>query len=184
MFTLRVRDDVSLVLAEPRHAEAVAELIARNFDRLAVHEPWGDVPPDATVMKGRIQERGEAFAQGRGIRAYILVGDRFVGSCGLRIDPHARSAELGLFLDRDYEGQGLASACAVVMVDLAFAEYGMQRVTLKTHAENIRARNLAERLGFVGEGTARRAIRFSADRYGDEASYAVLAEEWRSRAAS
>ena len=41
MFSLDVRAGVKLVLAEPGHAEAVADLIARNFNRLAAYEPWG-----------------------------------------------------------------------------------------------------------------------------------------------
>jgi ribosomal-protein-serine acetyltransferase len=179
MFTHAVQDGVRLVLAEPRHAEAVAELIASNFDRLAEFEPWGDAPPATDVMRARIQERGEAFAQGRGLRAYIQTDGRFIGSCGLRIDVRSRSAEVGFFLDRAYEGKGLASACVRVMVRLAFVEYDMQRVTLKTHAGNDRSRRLAERLGFHYEGTARQAIRFSGDRYEDEANYALVVDDWR-----
>ena len=178
MFSLDVRAGVKLVLAEPGHAEAVADLIARNFNRLAAYEPWGDVAPDAATMRARIQERGEAFAQGRGVRTYIRVGNRFVGACGLRLDPPAGSAEVGFWLDLDFEGQGLASDCVRALVGLAFTEYDLRRVTLKTHTENVRARKLAERLGFVYEGQARSAISFGADRYGDEVTYAVLVDEW------
>jgi ribosomal-protein-serine acetyltransferase len=181
MFSLPVREGVSLVLAEPRHAKEIADLIARNFDRLVQYEPWGDTPPDTATMRERIQERAEAFAQGRGVRTYIRVPEQFIGACGLRINPAAGSGEVGFFVDRDYEGRGLVSACVRVLVGLAFREYGLERVTLKTHAENDRARKLAERLGFSWEGTARRAIHFGDCRYEDEATYAVLADEWATK---
>ena len=40
MFQLRVDDEVALVLAEERHAQAMTDLIVRNQDRLARWEPW------------------------------------------------------------------------------------------------------------------------------------------------
>ncbi len=180
MFSVPVRDDVSLVLAEPRYAAEVAELIARNFDRLGQYQPWGETPPDADTMRKSLQERAEAFAQGRGVRTYIRRPGGFIGACGLRIDVGSQSAEVGFFIDREHEGRGLASACVSVLTDLAFAEYGMVRVTLKTHVGNLRSRALAERLGFSYEGTARGGIRFGADRFEDEAVYAVLSHEWAS----
>ena len=42
MFQLVVDDEIALVLAEERHAQAMTDLIARNQDRLARWEPWAE----------------------------------------------------------------------------------------------------------------------------------------------
>ena len=44
MFSLIVDDELSLVLAEDRHAGVMTELIARNQQRLARWEPWAEQP--------------------------------------------------------------------------------------------------------------------------------------------
>ena len=111
VFQLPVDDAISLVLAEERHAAAVTDLIVRNQQRLARWEPWAEQP--ATVDGTRAYIRGglEDFLRGRQISTIIALdkGRRFVGRCGLRINPAVHSADLGYWLDGDFEGQGIAS---------------------------------------------------------------------------
>ncbi|HSR22977.1 MAG TPA: hypothetical protein VLW53_05475, partial [Candidatus Eisenbacteria bacterium] len=85
MFVLPVDAEIDLVLAEERHAEEVAALIVRNQRRLARWEPWAEHPATAGALRGFIRACLEGFAAGTQVQTYIRFGDRFVGSCGLRI---------------------------------------------------------------------------------------------------
>jgi ribosomal-protein-serine acetyltransferase len=180
VFQLPVDEAISLVLAEERHAAAVTDLIVRNQQRLARWEPWAERP--ATLDSTRAYIRGglEDFLRGRQISTIIALdnGRRFVGRCGLRINPVLRSADLGYWLDGDFEGRGIAFRSTTALVSCAIAELGLTRIEIRTSVGNTRSRALAERLGFALERTLPGGLRF-ANRSEDVAFYAASADRWR-----
>jgi ribosomal-protein-serine acetyltransferase len=180
MFQLPIDHSLSLVLAEERHAQTVLELILRNQRRLARWEPWAEQPQTLDGTRAYIRSALEDFVRGRQISTIIAVdqGRIFVGRCGLRINPYAGSADVGYWIDAEYEGRGIVSRSARALVSTAFAELGVNRVELRTSIDNRRSRALAERLGFVLEGTLPGALRF-ASRSDDLALYSVTATDWR-----
>jgi ribosomal-protein-serine acetyltransferase len=178
MFTLPVDDGIDLVLAEERHAEAVADLIVRNQRRLARWEPWAEQPATTGALRSFIRGCLEGFAAGSQVQTYIRVDGRLVGSCSLRISHVNRSGEVGYWLDGEYEGRGIASRAARALVSEGFRERDLVRVELRTAVDNVRSRALAERLGFVHEATQRAAQVFRHRRV-DMVVYAVLAREWK-----
>jgi ribosomal-protein-serine acetyltransferase len=180
LFQLPVDDEIALVLAEERHAAAVTAMIVRNQQRLARWEPWAEQPATVDGTRAFIRAALEDFLRGRQISTIIALerGQRFVGRCGLRINPYAGTADLGYWLDGEFEGRGIASRSARALVTNAFAELGLKRVELRTSVDNARSRALAERLGFVFEATLPAALRF-ARRSADMVLYSVTAEQWR-----
>ncbi|MCA1646824.1 MAG: GNAT family N-acetyltransferase [Chloroflexi bacterium] len=179
MFQLLVEDDIVLVLAEERHAEAMTELIVRNQDRLARWEPWAEEPATLDATRAYIRAALEDFVRVRQISTIIAVegGRRFVGRCGVRINPHAGSGDIGYWIDRDFEGRGITSRSARALVSSVFAELGLRKVELRTSVANHRSRSVAERLGFSYEGVLPAGLRFS-NRADDVALYSVTAAQW------
>ena len=177
MFALPVDGEIDLVLAEERHADAVAGLIVRNQRRLARWEPWAERPATAGALRSFIRGCLEGFAAGTQVQTYIRVGGALVGSCGLRISMATRTGEVGYWLDEAHEGRGIASRAARALVSEGFRERDLVRVELRTAVDNVRSRALAERLGFVHEATQRAAQVFS-DRRVDMTLYAVTARDW------
>ncbi|HEY3061680.1 MAG TPA: GNAT family protein [Chloroflexota bacterium] len=180
MFQLPVDDEITLVLAEERHAPRVTELIVRNQLRLARWEPWAEQPQTVDGTRAYIRASLEDFVRGRQISTIIALdrGMTFVGRCGLRINPYAGSADVGYWIDGAHEGRGIVRRSTQALVDLAFVELGMNKVDLRTSIDNARSRGLAERLGFRLEGTLPAGLRF-AHRSDDVALYSVSADEWR-----
>jgi ribosomal-protein-serine acetyltransferase len=180
MFQLAVDDEITLVLAEPRHAEAMTELIVRNQRRLARWEPWAEQPASVDGTRAYIQAALEDFVKGRQISTIIALeqGRRFVGRCGMRVNPHAASGDIGYWIDADYEGRGITSRAAGALVTSAFGELELKKVDLRTSVKNKRSRALAERLGFSFEGILPAGLRFS-NRSDDVALYGVTAHQWR-----
>ena len=138
-------------------------------------------------------ERGAVLAQRAHWRArrrqcveqhrYGLLGvvhrhaERLIGRCGLRINPYAGSADVGYWIDGDYEGRGIVRRATHALVSMAFAELELNRVELRTSVENARSRGLAERLGFKFEGVLPGGLRFI-HRNDDVAMYCVMAADW------
>ena len=179
MFSLRVDDEISLVLAEERHAPAMTELIQRNQQRLARWEPWAEQPATLDSTRAYIRAALDDFARGRQISTIIALdnGRRYVGRCGMRINPYASSGDIGYWLDAAAEGRGIVSRSARALIGSVFEELELARVELRTSVDNRRSRAVAERLGFSLEGTLPGGLRF-AHRADDVALYSVTAERW------
>src|SRR5437868_1412344 len=105
MFQLVVDDEIALVLAEERHAQAMTDLILRNQARLARWEPWAEHPATLDGTRAYIRSALEDFVRGRQISTIITLGGGrvFVGRCGIRINPYAGSGDIGYWIDGEYE---------------------------------------------------------------------------------
>jgi len=180
MFHLDVDDDIALVLAEERHAQVMTDLIRRNQDRLARWEPWAEQPATLDGTRAYIRAALEDFLRGRQISTIIAVdgGRRFVGRCGMRINPYAGSGDIGYWIDAEFEGRGITSRSARALVTSVFNEVGLSKVELRTSIANQRSRAVAERLGFVYEGVLPAGLRFL-NRADDVALYGVTAHQWQ-----
>jgi ribosomal-protein-serine acetyltransferase len=180
MFELVVDEEIALVLAEERHAQAMTDLIVRNQERLARWEPWAEQPQTVDGTRAYIRSALEDFLRGRQISTIIAVdrGRRFIGRCGMRINPYAGSGDIGYWIDGAYEGRGITSRAASALVTSVFDELGLARVELRTSVDNRRSRAVAERLGFSFQGILPAGLRFS-HRADDVALYGVTAGNWK-----
>jgi ribosomal-protein-serine acetyltransferase len=179
MFQLLVDDEIALVLAEERHAEKMTDLIVRNQDRLARWEPWAEQRATLDSTRAYIRAALEDFLRGRQISTIIAVdgGRRFIGRCGIRVNPYARSGDVGYWIDGEYEGRGITSRSVRRLISSVFEELDLARVELRTSVGNKRSRAVAERLGFGYEGILPGGLRFS-HRSDDVALYGVTADRW------
>jgi ribosomal-protein-serine acetyltransferase len=180
MFQLPVDEQISLVLAEERHAQAMTQLIVRNHARLARWEPWAEQPATLDGTRAYIRAALEDFVRGRQISTIITLdhGRQFIGRCGMRINPYAGSGDIGYWIDGDYEGRGITTRAARALVSSVISELGLKKIDLRTSVENTRSRALAERLGFAFEGVLPAGLRF-ANRSDDVALYGVTAAQWQ-----
>jgi putative acetyltransferase len=89
-----------------------------------------------------------------------LVEGRVVGQAGLHVrDGKARhSASLGIAVHDDFHGRGVGRALMQQLLDVADRWLGLMRVDLTVRDDNAPARRLYEKLGFVVEGTQRKAV--------------------------
>ena len=179
MFQLRVDDEITLVLAEERHAQVMTDLIARNQARLARWEPWAEQPATLDSTRAYIRSALEDFVRGRQISTIIALdgGRRFIGRCGIRINPYAASGDIGYWIDGAYEGRGITTRSARALITGAFDELGLSKMELRTSVGNRRSRAVAERLGFDFEGVMPSGLQFS-NRADDVALYGVTAKAW------
>lgn len=85
----------------------------------------------------------------------IMAGQDHVGNCGLTaIDSHRRKAELWIYIGHA-TGQGVGYRALDALLSHAFADLGLQRVSLRVVETNHRALSFYLKAGFKIEGRAR-----------------------------
>jgi RimJ/RimL family protein N-acetyltransferase len=102
----------------------------------------------------------------------------YLGGCGWNdIDWKNRRAVVGIFLAREYCGQGLGTSAMSVLVDFLFKEMNINKVALHVYSFNKRAIRSYEKLGFKTEGV-RRAELFRKGEFHDIVDMGLLSSEW------
>ncbi|RYF17983.1 MAG: GNAT family N-acetyltransferase [Comamonadaceae bacterium] len=104
-----------------------------------------------------------------------LASERVVGWCDV-LPTHGESrahvGNLGIGLLPEFRGSGNGAALMSAAIDRAW-EKGFTRIELTVRTDNVRAKRLYERLGFLVEGTHRRAF-LVAGEYFDSFSMGLL----------
>jgi RimJ/RimL family protein N-acetyltransferase len=108
--------------------------------------------------------------------------DRPVGSIDLHeVDRRNGSASLGIAIgDEADRGRGYGTDALIALVAFGFDQLRLERIELDVYEFNERARAVYERVGFVQEGTMRRAL-YRDGAFHDVHRMAVLRDEWRAR---
>lgn len=173
---LDLGDGIEVRFLEPRDAEDVFAVIDANRDRLRPWMPWVDPtlgPDDTRAFIERVRASGVEDGLG------IYVGGSYVGGIGLRPDAVNGDAEIGYWIGAAHEGQGLVTRACRALIDRAFGDLELHRVTIRVAPDNARSRAIPERLGFREEGVMREAGR-SALGHHDLVVYGLLDREWSS----
>lgn len=108
--------------------------------------------------------------------------DRPVGSIDLHeVDRNNGSASLGIAIgDPDDTGAGYGTSALHALVGFAFEQLRLERVELEVYEYNDAARRVYQRVGFVLEGTRRRAL-YRDGSFHNVHVMAILRDEWSSR---
>lgn len=178
MFYYRVREDIHLKLLELRDAQDMFTLTDDNRTYLREWLPWVDGTATLNDTTAFIQSTLHQFASNRGFQAGILYNQQLVGALGLHdINWGNRSSSVGYWLAESFQGNGIMTEACKAVVNLAFREYGLNRVEIRAAVANHKSRAIPERLGFHQEGICRQA-EWLYDHYVDHVIYAILANEW------
>ena len=109
---------------------------------------------------------------------YIIMDGKIVGSIDfVRIDERHKTAEIGYWLSRDYNGRGIMTRAVRAMEKLAFDVLEMHRVEIRADVRNKKSCAVPERAGYVKEGVLRGAY-ILRDASTDVAVYSKLKSEW------
>jgi ribosomal-protein-serine acetyltransferase len=178
MFKCEVDEHIYLAITEMRHAEALYNVIAENRDHIGQFLMFARTQTSEDT-KSFVQTSLNKFSAGTDVPTCIWYDKQLIGSIGLHISEAHRSASIGYWISKEYEGRGIVTKCCEAMIDYAFRELKLNRVEIRAINENLRSRAIPERLGFKHEGTFRQDVKLY-DQFADSIVYGLLAEEWRS----
>lgn len=106
--------------------------------------------------------------------------DRLLGAVGLIVDRHdADRAEIGYWVAPHERGRGVAGRALALLARWAVTDGGFARLDLQAALANGASIRVAERCGFVREGTLRSAWYRGSDR-SDMALFSLLSSDVRS----
>jgi RimJ/RimL family protein N-acetyltransferase len=94
-----------------------------------------------------------------------------------------RAAELGYVFHPDHAGRGLATEAATAVLDWGFNQFGLHRIYARCHSRNDASARLMTRLGMRQEAHHVESYLFRGE-WADRLVFAILAREWRTRAAA
>lgn len=165
------RDRIDEVLAWRNRPEVTRWLLRTTVDPEAFRRAWLDSVDDPN------QHTALAVLDG------VVIG---TGSLDVRdgmgqFDGEAwRGAEgdLGYLVDPAHAGNGFATEIAGAMLDLAFTELGLHRVTAGCFAGNVGSWRVMEKLGMRREQHGVRDSWHAELGWIDGFTYGILAEEW------
>jgi ribosomal-protein-serine acetyltransferase len=165
----------------PEDAPAVWEAVEESRAHLAAWLPWVRTLrslDDERAAIVRLRARW-MLREDLGVGIFERATGRYLGGSGLhRIDWDVRRFEIGYFVRVTAEGRGYVTEAVQVLTRLAFDRLGANRVEIRTDPRNARSRAVAERLGFVFEGTLRRCALGADGRPADRHVFALTPEDY------
>lgn len=120
-------------------------MIAENRDHLGRFLPWTKGYPEEQSIIHHL-EACDMIKRGRLATYGIYKEDGLVGAVSLYKITET-SAQLGYWLTRDAEGQGIMTAAAARLLRMGFEDLGLQSVGAEVLPDNHRSRAVIERLG-------------------------------------
>ncbi|MBX2850607.1 MAG: GNAT family N-acetyltransferase [Phycisphaeraceae bacterium] len=186
-FEIKIDEALSLRLHEPRYAEEVYNVAIANREHINRWMPFLCDSYDLEASREHARGCLKGFAERKQLTLTVLEHGKVAGSTGWT-DWHQQalfdgrleyaSADIGYWLSQDATGRGLMTRAVRAMTTLAFAEYGLKRLTIRAEPENEASWRVAERAGYRYEGLLRGVATFDG-RVVNHKLYAMLAEEWK-----
>ena len=173
-------DTIYLTNLDPANAETARAWI--NDPEINRYLLTGQVPVSAAAEAAFYERAVIDWAAGTGFQFEIHVAEdgRYVGNCGLhKVDMRHRSAEVGILIGETSEqNRGYGRDAIMTLTRFGFDTLGLNRVEIRSQADNERSMHLYEKLGFKPTGRLREAT-YSFGHFVDEAIFDMLASEWR-----
>ncbi|WEV26401.1 GNAT family protein [Streptomyces sp. 71268] len=167
-----------------RHADDIPLLHAGLYDDVAntaraAGRPWRPIPPGSPHAQFVVDDTERGDEGNVSFSVVELAGGSLVGAAMLwGVDPHNRSAHLGLGLLPAARGKGYGTDVVAALCYYGFAVRGLHRLQIDTLADNTAMLRSAERNGFVREAVRRSASRVLGE-FLDQVHLGLLAEDWQ-----
>lgn len=177
---LRVDDVVTLHLLDYQHAETLYQLVKANRLHLREWLPWVDHMRTVEDFRKYINNSKQRYAGHTEIGYVILANNDMVGRIGLyNIDVFNKSASIGYWLSKEWEGKGIITRSCKAVIDEGFKRLKLNRIEIRAALQNYKSQAIPQRLGFKQEGIIRQG-EFVNNQFVDLYVYSMLREEWES----
>ncbi len=110
----------------------------------------------------------------------VCSGGSVIGGINVRVDARSSTAEMGYGIAREHWGKGLAREAARAVIEWAFSEFALAKISARADLSNTQSWRVMEKLGMRREGILRSELPNPSvpDSRVDMVVYAILREEW------
>jgi RimJ/RimL family protein N-acetyltransferase len=168
-------DDIRLV---PLDKDVVNEMRELGQDPDVLRWTYVSAPFTREKAMEWVQRYVDGWKDGSlaGFSIQSPAGD-FLGFAALvRVNTEGREGEAGYIVAPQARGKGVATKALRTLTDWALFDFGLQRVELRMDADNHASIAVAERSGYLYEGTLR-SLSFKEGRRSDTIVYSRLPED-------
>ncbi|MBL7925688.1 MAG: GNAT family N-acetyltransferase [Bacteroidia bacterium] len=175
---ISINDTLKLVLPDLNMAEPLFQLIIKNKMHLRPWLNWLDKATDVSFTKNFITASLLQYSNGQSIPLMIIYEGKLTGRIGLyNLDSQNYIAEIGYWLDSNYQNNGIIQQCAKALIAYTFSTTTINRIELKCQLNNRASVIIAQKLGFNLEATLKQAA-FINDAYVDLYLFALCRNEY------
>jgi len=159
-------------------AARIFHLVDSHRDYLSEWLPWVNNSKDIHDTRNFIKNEITKSEKATGYLMEIWYKNELVGLIDLHnINMANKKAEIGYWLGEKFQGSGIMTQAVKGMLYFAFIEKHFNRITIKTSVENIKSKNIPERLNFTFEGIERQGELLNGQ-FKDSHIYSMLKEDW------
>jgi ribosomal-protein-serine acetyltransferase len=152
-------------MPRPGDGEVVYNAIIASLPELKPWMPFALREQTLEDVEINIREAHINFLSRKDLRLLVFLKDsgELIASSGLhRIDWSIPKFEIGYWIDSRHSGNGYVTEAVEGITEFAFNELKARKVEIRCDTLNLKSRRVAERAGFLLEGTLRNDA-FSAD---------------------
>lgn len=149
-----------LRLRAPRKGDGAAlnTAILESWSSLHQWMPWAREQPSVFESEENVRRMAAAFLARTDLPLFMFLSDgqTFVGATGLhRMNWSVPRFEIGYWIRSSFEGQGYVAEAVTRLTAFALKELGAARIEIHCSQRNVRSQRVAERCGYLREGTLR-----------------------------
>jgi ribosomal-protein-serine acetyltransferase len=179
MFKIDIDDNLHIEFLNHTHAQKLFEVVDKNREHLKRWLPWVESTTKVEDTKEFITHALSKYAKNGSIQAPIHYNNKLIGMVSLFVHKsyNLDKADIGYWIDKDYNGKGIVTKCANKMLDIGFNIYNLGKITIHCATDNYNSCNVAKRLKFTFDGTLRKEAKVSG-KIEDLNIYSMLKEEY------
>jgi RimJ/RimL family protein N-acetyltransferase len=166
---------------QPGDGKALRAAVDESYLHLRAWMPWAAPESTDEDYEARCRRFCGNYLLNQDFVLGIWIGDEVVGGTGFHLRQGAlelRNAEIGMWIRQSHAGKGFGTRVLKAMLKWGFTEWGWERLVWRCDPKNLASKRVAEKCGFILEGTSR------SDSYGvlgerrDMHVFAILRSEW------
>ena len=165
-----------------RDVNAIHEAVGQSLGELQPWLPWASQDYSRSVAQHFVRDSTGAWDDGRAFDFAIRrpeTPDRHVGNVSIWFTSRANHiGEIGSWVRTDETGDGICTEVTARVLQVAFEELHLHRVTLRIAVGNRGSERVADKLGFLQEGTLREDVKVGV-RWLDHTIWGLLDAEWQ-----
>ena len=172
-----------LILREYTEDDSATVLAYQSDPRYLRYYPWEERTLEDVQRLVRTFIDWQSESPRRRLQLAVLLHESgtLIGSCGVRRKPDDDTeADIGFELSPGHWGQGYATEAATAMVEFAFRELGLSRLSSWCIADNAASARVLEKLGMTQEGRLPTSEHFKG-RDWDTRLFGMTREHWEQR---
>lgn len=175
---INVEENLSLELLDDHLAIALFELIELNRDFLQPWMPSINNIKSLQLMRDFISGTKVRNAVSNEFAFAIIFENELIGRIGVyKIDLNNKVGELGYWLAKNNNGNGLLTKCCRKLTSYCFEELHLNRIEIKCATDNYKSQGIPLRLNYQLEGILRQA-EYNGHGFNDLKLFTMLIKDW------